>query len=154
MNKPAAIEKINHAIALELQAVIQYNQYGNALMGVDRRIWRSLFKEMSEGALEHARKFGFRVVALGGTPTIEHSPVKQASKIDEMLNNALELERNLVQAYIDALHECEDHPGYRNLLEDQIDHEQQEVEELEMFLNKVQKAAEAKPGSKRMNKAG
>ena len=148
MNKPAAIERLNHAIALELCAVIQYNQYSNVLMGPDRRIWREMFKEMSEHGLEHARKFGFRVVALGGTPTIEHAPVKQASNIQEMLNNALELERSIVQAYTDALHECQESPAYRNLLEDQIADEQTEVEELEMFLNKVQKAASAKPQSK------
>jgi bacterioferritin (cytochrome b1) len=111
------------------------------LMGADRRVWRGLFKDMSEGALEHARKFGFRVVALGGTPTIEHTPVKQASQITEMLNNALELERSLVQAYTDALAECQDNPAYRNMLEEIIDHEQEEVDELMIFLNRVEKAA-------------
>jgi bacterioferritin (cytochrome b1) len=145
MNKPGLIEKLNHAIALELCAVIQYNQYANVIMGADRRIWRGLFKDMSEGALEHARKFGFRVVALGGTPTIEHAPVKQATTATEMLQNALELERRLVQAYTEALSQCEDNPAYRNLLEDIIDHEQEEVDELTIYLNKVERAAQARP---------
>jgi bacterioferritin (cytochrome b1) len=151
MNKPALVDKLNHAIALELCAVIQYNQYTNVLMGADRRLWRDLFKDMSKGALEHARKFGFRVVALGGTPTIEHAPVKQAGQINEMLTNALELERALVQAYTDALRECEDNPAYRNLLEEIIDHEQEEVDELTIYLNKVEKAA-AKAGTHRVSK--
>lgn len=154
MNKPALIERLNHAIALELQAIIQYNQYANVLMGADRRVWRDLFKEMSEGALEHAREFGFRVASLGGTPTIEHAPVKQASGIQEMLNNALELERAVTQAYTDALKECDDNAAYRSLLEDQIEHEQTEVDELLMYLNKVEKAALNKPANKQMDKAG
>ena len=150
MNKPALIEKLNRAIALELCAVIQYNQYSNVLMGADRRTWRDLFKDMSDGGLKDAREFGFHVVALGGTPTIEHAPVKQADNIQDMLNNALELEQNLVQAYTDALAEGKDHPAYRNLLEDQIQHEHDEVEELRIYANKVEKAAGA--SAKRMNR--
>jgi bacterioferritin (cytochrome b1) len=146
MNKPALIERLNQAIALELGAVIQYNQYTNVLMGADRRIWRGLFKDMSEGALEHARKFGFRVVALGGRPTIQHSPVKEANNITEMLEIALEHEKALVQAYTEALAQCEDNAAYRNLLEDIIDHEQEEVDEITIFLNKVQKVSASKPG--------
>lgn len=152
MNKAAFIEKLNRAISLELCAVIQYNQYANVLMGPDRRIWHELFEEMSDGGLKDARKFGFRVVALGGTPTIEPAPVKQATNITEMLNNALDLERSLVQAYTDALSECQDAPAYRNLVEEQVEHEQHEVEELEVYLNKVQKASAAAPANKRAGK--
>jgi bacterioferritin len=146
MNKPALIEKLNHAIALELCAVIQYNQYANVIMGADRRIWRDLFKDMSDGALGHARKFGFRVVALGGTPTIEHAPVTQATTATQMLQNALELERRLVQAYTEALAHCEDNAAYRTLLEDIIEHEQEEVDEITIYLNKVEKVAQSRPG--------
>ena len=154
MNKPALIERLNHAIALELCAVIQYNQYCNVLMGADRRVWRGLFKDMSDGALEHARKFGFRVVALGGMPTIEHATVKQATNITEMLTNALELERALVIAYTEALAHCENNAAYRSLLEDIIEHEQEEVDEISIFLNRVEKTEAAKSESKKMGKTG
>jgi bacterioferritin (cytochrome b1) len=149
MNKPEFINKLNAAVALEYCAVIQYNQYANVLTGADRRIWHGLFKDMSEGALEHARKFGFRVAALGGRPTIEHAPVKQASNINEMLANAIELEKSLVQAYTEALTQCEDHPAYRNLLEDIIQHEQDEVDELTVYANKVEAVQGTQPAAKR-----
>ena len=152
MNKPELIERLNHAIALEYCAVIQYNQYSNVLMGPDRRVWRGLFKDMSDGALEHARKFGFRVVALGGTPTIEHAPVKQAGNITDMLNNAIELEKALVQAYNAALEHAKDNAASRTLLEDIIDHEQEEVDELTIFASKVEKASKA--GAKGASKTG
>jgi bacterioferritin (cytochrome b1) len=154
MNKPEFIDGLNRAIALELCAVIQYNQYSNMLMGANRRIWRELFKDMSEGALEHARKFGFRVVALGGTPTIEHSAVQQATQINDMLNNALDLERQLVQAYTEALSHCHDNPAYRNLLEDIIEHEQEEVDEITIYLNKVEKVSASKIAAKQVGKTG
>lgn len=154
MDKAALIDKLNRAISLELGAVVQYNQYSNLLMGADRRIWHELFEHMSDGGLKDARKFGFRVVALGGTPTIEHSPVKQATEIAEMLANALEHERNLVQAYTEALEVAKDSPAYRNLLEEQVWHEHEEVEELEVYLNKVQKTAVSAPAARRGKSAG
>jgi bacterioferritin (cytochrome b1) len=150
MNKPLMIEKLNHAIALELCAVIQYNQYANVLGGADRRVWHELFEEMSNGGLKDARKFGFHVVALGGTPTIEHAAVKQADNIADMLTNAIELESALVQAYDDALTIGKEHTAYRNMLEDQVQHEHDEVEELKVYANKVEKVSAS--GAKRQSK--
>lgn len=150
LNKALLIEKLNQAIALELCAVIQYNQYANVLSGPDRRVWHELFENMSDGGLKDARKFGFHVVALGGTPTIEHAPVKQADNIADMLANAIELESALVQAYEEALAVGREHTAYRNMLEDQVQHEHDEVEELKVFANKVEKvsASTAKRQSK------
>jgi bacterioferritin len=152
MNKPGLIEALNRAISLELAAVIQYNHYANTLTGADRRVWHELFEDMSEGGLKDARKFGFRVAVLGGTPTIEPAPVKLASNITEMLTKALEHERALVQAYTDALAECSDHPAYRNLIEEQIQHEHDEVEELLVYLNKVERAGAAATPAARRNR--
>jgi bacterioferritin len=153
MNKAGLIEKLNRAISLELCAIIQYNQYANVLMGPDRRVWHELFEGMSEGGLKDARKFGFRVVALGGTPTVEPATVTQATEIRQMLENALALEQSLVQAYNEALAECQDHTAYRNLLEEQVQHEHDEVEELRVYLNKVEKAAQA-PAQQRASRTG
>jgi bacterioferritin len=154
MNKPALIEKLNRAIYLELCAAIQYGHYASVLMGADRRIWHELFEDMSKGGLKDARFFGFRVAALGGTPTIEHAPVKQATDITTMLTNALEHEKALVDAYNEALEVAKDNAAYRNLLEEQIWHEHEEVEELQVYLNKVQKAEVTTPVSRRAGKTG
>ena len=146
MDKPALIDKLNEAIALELGALIQYNQYSHVLLGTDRRIWAEFFEEQSDEALTHARRFASRVVALGGTPTCEPEPVKQTNDATEMLRNALEVERRAVKVYTEALDHCEDHAGYRNVLEDQIDEETQDVEELEKFLNEIEKVETAGKG--------
>lgn len=147
MDKAALIDKLNHAISLELCAVIQYNHYHGVLMGLERRTWEGLFEKMSSGALEDAREFSFRVTVLGGKPTVEHAPIKQASSIHDMLNNALELEKALVDAYTAALDDCQDNVAYRNRLEEQVLEEHDEVEELEMYLSKVQKVTASKPAS-------
>lgn len=145
MDKAQVIQKFNEAIAVELQAFIQYNHNAQVLMGREKRLWEKVFKEMAEHGAEHARKFGQRVVALGGIPTIEAAPVKQATDADEMLRNALEVEKRLVQIYTEALDLCKDNPAYRNLLEDQILDEVIDVEEIEKYLNIVQKTAAAAP---------
>jgi bacterioferritin len=153
MDKPRLVAKFNEAIAVELQAVIQYNHNAQVLMGRDRRIWEKVFKEMAEHGLEHSRKFGQRVVALGGIPTIEPAPVVQATSADEMLRNALALEQRLVQLYTEALEFCKDSPAYRNLLEDQILDEVTDCEELEKYMGQVQKLASAQGGQQRSQTA-
>lgn len=141
MDKAALIDKLNEAISLELAGLLQYNQYSQVLLGTDRRIWEDFFKEASDESLSHARTFAERVVALGGTPSCEPEPVKQAEDVTEMLQNSLALEKRAVQIYNEALEIAGDNAGYRNLLEDQIDAETQDVEELEKYLNQVEKVS-------------
>lgn len=145
MDKVRLVQKLNEAISLELQAVIQYNHNALALKGPDRRIWEDVFKEMAAHGLEHYRKFGERIVALGGVPSIEPAPATPASNAQEMLRNARDLEQRLVDAYTEALAFCEDSPAYRNLLEDQILDEVKDVEELDKYLDQIPKLQAAAP---------
>ncbi len=142
MDHAKLIDKLNEAIALELAGVLQYNQYGQVLLGQERKIWHDFFLGQSDEALSHARTFASRVVALGGTPCCEPEPVKQTTDVHEMLRHSLDLERRAVRVYSEALPLCEDHAGYRNLLEDQVDAETQDVEELEKYLREVQQVAQ------------
>jgi bacterioferritin len=153
MDKAKLINKFNQAIALELGAMLQYNQYAQVLLGPDRKIWHDFLKETSDEALGHARLFGAKVVALGGVPSVEPEPVKQTNDLKEMLTNSLELERRAVAVYTEALSFCEDNPAYRNLLEDQILAETEDVEELEKFLNQVSKVSAGRTG-KRVGRTG
>ena len=143
MDKAKLVQKLNEAIALELCGVLQYNQYAQVLLGPERRVWHEFFEETSDEAMGHARRFGKRVVALGGVPSAEPEPVKQTADLVQMLTNSLEVERRAVQLYTEALDLCQDNAAYRNLLEDQISEETEDVEELEKYLNQVQKAAAA-----------
>lgn len=145
MDKQRLIDKLNEAISLELGAVLQYNQYSHVIMGTDRRIWHEFFEQTAQEAFKHARKFGSRVVALGGTPAVEPNPVKQTTDLLEMLTNSLEVETNAVRVYTEALAFCEDWPAYRNLLEEQISDEQMDVEELEKYLGLVEVGASVRP---------
>jgi bacterioferritin (cytochrome b1) len=84
---------------------------------------------------------------------VEPEAVRQTSDLQEMLQNSLEHERRAVQVYTEALALCEDHAGYRNLLEDQIQAETEDVEELEKYLNQVQKVSTGAHGKRQSKTA-
>ncbi|MDZ4782585.1 MAG: ferritin-like domain-containing protein [Planctomycetia bacterium] len=141
MDKQKLIEKFNQAVSLELGALLQYNQYSHVLTGPERHVWHEWFEETAKEAYSHARIFAAKVVALGGVPSVEPAPVKQTNDLVQMLENSLEVERRAVQIYTEARHLAEGNFAYCNLLEDQIQDEQDDVEEIEKFLNKVKPAA-------------
>lgn len=147
MDKAKVADKLNEAISLELGAMLQYNQYANVLLGQERQIWEEWFRETSDEALSHARKFAAKVVALGGVPSVEPEPVKQTNDLTQMLENSLSVEKRAVKVYTEALALCDDNPAYRNLLEDQIDDETGDVEEIEKYLRKI-KPLEGKAAAK------
>lgn len=137
MDKARVIDRLNEAISLELTGLLQYNQYSMVLTGVDRKIWHDFFKHAADESLEHARKFAAKVTALGGVPSVEPGMVHETSILQEMLQNSLDHERHAVDIYTMALDLCADNPAYRNLLEDQVTQETDDVEELEKFLGQV-----------------
>lgn len=153
MDKAKLVDKLNEAISLELGALIQYHHYSQVIAGQERRIWHEFFESTSEEAFKHAKKFATRVVALGGTPATEPIPTKQTMDLHEMLSNSLEVERNAVRIYTEALSCCEDSPAYRNLLEEQVFEEQSDVEELEKYLNQTQKVAKVSPHQRQAKSA-
>ena len=137
MDKTRVIDRLNEAISLELTGLLQYNQYSQVLTGVDRKIWQEFFKHAADESLEHARKFAAKVTALGGVPSVEPGMVHETAILQEMLQNSLDHERHAVDVYTQALDLCVDNVAYRNLLEDQVLAETEDVEELEKFLGQV-----------------
>jgi bacterioferritin (cytochrome b1) len=144
MDTVRVIEALNKAVALEHAACMQYKQHALLVRGLWRKVYAEFFREESRTAQEHAYKFGQKIVALGGVPTIEvGTAVRQSLALEEMLQYDLQLERQAKQAYLDALALCEDDVALRNMLEDQIEDEQRDIEELEMILEVVQTATVA-----------
>jgi bacterioferritin (cytochrome b1) len=74
---------------------------------------------------------------LGGVPTVEVGTVHQATELEEMLRQDLELEKDTLQAYLDAHALTEGDVALRTMLENQIESEQRDIEELEMYLGMV-----------------
>lgn len=141
MSTQKVIDALNTAIALEHTAVMQYQQHALLVRGLWRKEYEGFFADQSKSALDHAHKFGQKVVALGGIPTVEMgAPIRQSIEVEEMLQQDLELEKAALQAYMDAYALAEDNLPLRIMLENQIEAEQQDVEEIEMYLGMVQTA--------------
>lgn len=144
MDNAHVIDALNKAVALEHAACLQYKQHALLVRGLWRKVYTGFFYDESQSAQEHAYKFGQKIVALGGIPTIEvGAPVQQSLDLIEMLQQDLELERQAKQAYEEALVLGQDDTALRVMLEDQIQSEQEDIEELEMYLEMVQTQAVA-----------
>lgn len=126
------INNLNRALSLELAGVIQYLQHSFLVTGPDREVFRAFFRAQSDEAHEHATTVGDKVVALGGVPTVEPAMIRQATELADMLQQDLELEREALQAYMEAWNSCTDvELPTRFQLEERIYTEQLHVEEME-----------------------
>jgi bacterioferritin len=142
MNTAHMIDALNKAVALENTAILQYKQHALLVRGFWRKVFADFFAAESRSALDHACKFGQKIVALGGVPTVEVSAmVRQSLDLEEMLGQDLELEREAMQAYLAAWALADDDVALRTMLEEHIESEQRDIEELEMYLDMVQTGA-------------
>ncbi|MGE0823710.1 MAG: bacterioferritin [Candidatus Binatia bacterium] len=128
---------LNKVVALEHTATLQYKQHALLVNGLWRKVFADFFSDHSKESLEHAEKFGRKVVALGGVPTVELGTVRQSTDLEEMLQQDLALEKETMHAYLEAHALSEGEIALRTMLESQIESEQRDIEELEMYLGMV-----------------
>lgn len=138
MDAKKIITALNKAIALEHTATLQYQQHALLVNGLWRKVFAEFFAAQSKSALEHAHKFGHKVVAYGGVPTVEiGTTVRQSTDLEEMLHQDLQLERDTMHAYLEAHTLAEGDIALRTMLESHIESEQRDIEELDMYLGMV-----------------
>ena len=137
MDTKKIIAALNRAVALEHTATLQYKQHALLVNGLWRKVFADFFSSQSKSSLAHAEKFGRKIVALGGVPTVEIGVVHQSTELEDMLHHDLAAEKETMQAYLDAHALTEGDIALRTLLEGQIESEQRDIEELEMYLGMV-----------------
>ena len=136
------IDRLNTAMAWELAGSIQYLQAAVMVTGGAREIYGEFFHESSEEAREHAELVGNKIAALGGVPTVEPERIRQAADIDGMLEAALKLERDALEAW-EAAHEVADAANAGTLfwIEEHVAEEQDHVDHLEKLTEKIEFAS-------------
>ena len=145
MDTTRVIDALNKAIALENAASLQYKQHALLVRGLWRKVFADFFSRESHGALDHAHKFGQKIVAFGGVPTVEiGATIQQSLDVEDMLRQDLELEQQAMQAYLAAHALAEDNVALRAMLEDHIEGEQRDIEALELYLEMVKTGAVAR----------
>ncbi len=138
MDTQQFITALNKAISLEHAATLQYQQHALLVSGLWRKVFADFFDGQSKTALAHAHTFGQKVVSLGGVPSVEiGTTVQQSTDLEEMLRQDLALEKEAMQAYLEAHVLAEGNVALRSMLENHIEGEQEDIEELEMYLGMV-----------------
>ncbi|HWO42358.1 MAG TPA: ferritin-like domain-containing protein [Candidatus Eisenbacteria bacterium] len=141
MDVQKMIEALNKSLSLEYAAVIQYFQHSFLIQGVEREYLSGFFEASGRSSLEHAERLGRKIVALGGLPVVEPGTIRQSTDTNEMLRQALELEREAQGAHHAALKLLGGKEGeaqetaLRVMLEELIEAEQNDIDNLEMLLS-------------------
>lgn len=143
MDKAKVIDKLNEILSWEWTGVAQYAQHSFIITGLWREVYSEMFDDSAKESFGHAKRIGSKIVALGGVPTVERKPVKQADDLVELLKFGLEFEKTAVKLYNEALELAADDRALVVLLEDILLEEQDGVDHLEKLLRDVSAGAAA-----------
>ena len=136
MDKATLIDHLNHDLANELSAVIQYITYAAKATGPYRpQLAQFFLAEVADEQL-HAQYLANKIVALGGEPTTTPSPVPAAANNRAMLEAVLEAENTAVKNYTQRAIEADEFgdKGLAVQLEDMVRDESGHSEETERIL--------------------
>jgi len=93
------LDALNHAIAGELQAIIQYMWQHIQWKGVEHYAVSEGFKKIAIEEMEHAEKIAERLWYLGAKPTTQPAPIFVGNTLEEMLNFDVKAELETMAMY-------------------------------------------------------
>ena len=102
------IDGLNQDLAAEYQAVIMYRTYASLVSGPYRQELRAFFEGEIPDELGHAAYLADKIVALGGTPTVEPGPIPLTKDNKEMLENTLQAEIDTIERYTRRLEQADE----------------------------------------------
>ncbi|WP_158738441.1 ferritin-like domain-containing protein [Alteribacillus sp. YIM 98480] len=130
------IDGLNEDLANEYAAVIMYNNNAAVVSGLYRQVLKPFFEGEIADEQGHALYLAEKIKTLGGTPTTRPADVKQTEDVKEMLQNALQSEKDTIERYKTRAKQA-DELGLIELqikLEDLIADETGHMEEMERLL--------------------
>ncbi len=104
MKKQTLIDGLNHDLAGEYQATLQYLQHYFVMKGPERLTVGELFKKIAIGEMKHAEFLAEKIVALGDVPTVTPLPIVQPATVRAMLEANLAAERQAIIDYMPMQH--------------------------------------------------
>lgn len=130
------IDGLNEDLANEYAATIQYTYYAATVTGLYHRTLKPFFEGEIVDEQGHALYLAEKIQTLGGTPTTTPANVKQVTEVKQMLEEALQSERDTIKRYEERKKQAEA-LGLTELvtkLEDMIADETHHAEEIERIL--------------------
>jgi bacterioferritin len=92
-------EKLNAAIARELQVSIQYMWQHVTVIGINAESVGGVFKKIAITEMKHAEAIGERLDYLGGTLTTKPSAIEVGRTLKEMLKIDKKVEEDAIKLY-------------------------------------------------------
>ncbi len=119
-------DKMNEAIAMELQVSIQYIWQHVTVTGINSESVGGIFKSIAIVEMKHAEAIAERLDYLGGKLTTKPSPIEVGKGIKEMLELDKKAEEGAIKLYreIIALAAKENDVVTRKLFEDILSQEE------------------------------
>jgi bacterioferritin len=121
-------DKLNQAIAREIQVSIQYMWHHVMASGINSSSVKDVFEKTAVTEMKHAEALAERLNYLGGTPTTQPDPIKVGGTLEKMLQDDLQAEKEAIKLYkeiIDFARKEEDHTTRRlfeSILADEEEH--------------------------------
>jgi len=132
------LDMLNHAIAGELQAIIQYMWQHVQWKGIEHYSVSDGIEKVAIEEMKHAEKIAERLWYLGTKPTIQPAPIFVGNTLEEMLKNDAKAEEETIAMYkeIMQLAEKEGDVATKEIFEDI---EEQEEEHHDFFTSLLEK---------------
>jgi bacterioferritin len=92
-------DKLNMAIANELQVSIQYMWQHVTVMGINSESVGGVFKKIAIVEMKHAEAIGERLDYLGGALTTKPSPITVGKSVKDMLQINKKAEEDAIKLY-------------------------------------------------------
>lgn len=93
------VDKLNEAIARELQVSIQYMWQHVMVIGINAESVGGVFKKVAIVEMKHAEDIAERLYYLGGVPTTKPSPIEVGKTLKEMLDVDVKAELGAIDLY-------------------------------------------------------
>jgi bacterioferritin len=93
------LEKLNEAIARELQVSTQYMWQHVMVMGINAGSVGGVFKKIAIVEMKHAEEIAERLYYLGGIPTTKPNPIEIGKSVKEMLDIDAKAELGAIDLY-------------------------------------------------------
>ena len=121
-------QKLNDAIAREIQVSVQYMWQHVQAKGIKGEVVKGTFKEIAITEMKHAEEIAERLNLLGEKPTTKPDPIEVGESFEEMINNNINAEEEAVKLYREIIKMANDEGDYVTaklftaILEDEEEH--------------------------------
>lgn len=125
------LDRLNDAIAREIQVSVQYMWQHVTVRGVNAEAVGGVFKKIAITEMKHAEEIAERLDYLGGVPTTKPTPITVGSNLKEMLSIDKKAEEEAISLYKEIIKLAEKEGDvvtkrlFEQILADEEDHHNQ-----------------------------